>query len=71
MENNKTNLNSDFDVTGTVIRYLGNGEYQVRFADGAEVVASAENGTEVGTGIEMGLCAVGGGWIMRDIGSVD
>ena len=61
----KTSGDLQFDVSGTVIRYLGDGEYKGRFDDGAEVVAVSEGGKEVGAGSQMGLCAIDGGWIMR------
>ncbi len=68
-ESKTMNPKSDFDITGTVVRYLGDGEYQVRFNDGAEVVARPEGGGQIGTGVRRGLGAVAGGWIMREIGS--
>lgn len=56
---------TEFDATGTVEKQMGSGESLVCLTDGAQVIASTEDGHLVEEGRRVGLLAQGGGWIMQ------
>lgn len=58
---------SEFDATGTVEKQIGSGESLVCLTDGAQVIASTEDGHLVEEGRRVGLLAQGGGWLMREL----
>ena len=59
--------NSDYDAVGTVVMHLGGRQYQVRFDDGAELVATSYSDEDVTEGTTVGLFAIAGGWTMHVI----
>ncbi len=59
----------DYDAVGSVVMYLGERKYQVRFDDGAELVATCQSGGEVSDGTKVGLYAIAGGWTMYVLGN--
>jgi hypothetical protein len=59
----------DYDAIGSVIMNLGGKQYQVRFDDGAELIATYQSGGEVLDGTKVGLYAIAGGWTMYVLGS--
>ena len=59
----------DYDAIGSVIMHLGGKQYQVRFDDGAELIATYQSGGEVSDGTKVGLYAIAGGWTMYVLGS--
>jgi hypothetical protein len=54
----------DYDAIGSVVMPLGGAQYQVRFDDGAELVAKNKSREEVVEGTKVGLFAIDGGWTM-------
>ncbi len=54
----------DYDAIGSVVMHLGGAQYQVRFDDGAELVATNKSREEVVEGTKVGLFAIDGGWTM-------
>lgn len=56
---------SDYDAVGTVVMHLGGRQYQVRFDDGAELVATSYSEEDVTEGTTVGLFAIAGGWTMH------
>ena len=54
----------DYDAIGTVVMHLGGKQYQVRFDDGAELVATNQSEGMVPDGSKVGLFAIAGGWTM-------
>ncbi len=54
----------DYDAIGSVVMHLGGKQYQVRFDDGAELVATNQTDGPVPDGSKVGLFAVAGGWTM-------
>lgn len=59
---------ADFDALGTVTRHIGGREYEVRFGDGGEVVATTETDGVISPGTSVGLFACNGGWVMKIVG---
>lgn len=57
----------EFDATGTVAKQMGSGESLIYLSDGAQVIASTEDGRLVEEGRRVGLFAQGGGWLMREL----
>ncbi len=55
---------SDYDAIGSVVMRLGGAQYQVRFDDGAELIATNQSDEVVAEGTKVGLFAVAGGWTM-------
>ncbi len=55
----------DYDATGIVEKQMGSGECLVYLSDGAQVIASTEDGRAVEAGKKVGLFAQNGGWIMQ------
>lgn len=55
----------DFDAVGTVIMHLSGRQYQVRFDDGAELIATSYSDESVAEGTNVGLFAIAGGWTMH------
>ena len=55
----------EFDAIGTVVIHLGGRQYQVRFDDGAELIAATQSDETVPDGAKVGLFAVAGGWKMH------
>ncbi|MBO5598433.1 MAG: hypothetical protein J5943_07525 [Oribacterium sp.] len=54
-----------FDAIGKVVMHLGGRLYQVRFSDGAELVASSQADDILPANTQVGLYAVTGGWILQ------
>lgn len=54
----------DYDAIGSVVMHLGGKQYQVRFDDGAELVATNQSEGTVPDGSTVGLYAIAGGWTM-------
>jgi hypothetical protein len=54
----------EYDAIGSVVMHLGGQQYQVRFDDGAELVATNQTEGPVLDGSKVGLFAVSGGWTM-------
>ena len=54
----------DYDAIGSVVMHLGGSQYQVRFDDGAELVATNKSSGDVAAGTKVGLYAIAGGWTM-------
>ena len=59
---------SSFDAIGVVVMHLGGRQYQVRFDDGAELIATNQSDEIVADGTGVGLFAVAGGWTMQALG---
>ncbi|RKM61374.1 hypothetical protein D6855_05645 [Butyrivibrio sp. CB08] len=55
----------NYDAIGIVVMHLGGNQYQVRFDDGAELVATCQSDENVPDGSGVGLLAIDGGWIMQ------
>lgn len=55
----------EFDAVGTTVIHLGGRLYQVRFSDGAELVASSQTDDILPANTQVGLYAVTGGWILQ------
>ena len=55
----------EYDATGIVEKQMGSGESLVCLSDGAQVIASTEDGHLVEEGRRVGLLAQDGGWIMQ------
>ena len=55
----------NYDAIGIVVMHLGGSQYQVKFDDGAELVATCQSEGEVSDGAGVGLLAVDGGWTMQ------
>ncbi len=55
----------EYDAIGTVVIHLGGRQYQVRFDDGAELIATSQSDGAVSEGAKVGLFAVAGGWNMH------
>lgn len=55
----------NYDATGEVVMHRGGRNYQVRFDDGAELIATSQSDTLVPDGTGVGLFAVAGGWSMH------
>ena len=55
----------NYDATGEVVMHRGGRNYQVRFDDGAELIATTQSDTLVPDGTGVGLFAVAGGWTMH------
>ena len=58
---------AQYDVVGTVLKFLEGNDYEVRFNDGAVVIATSEVGGTLPKGAPVGLRAIRGGWIMKRI----
>ncbi len=56
---------SSFDAIGVVVMHLGGRQYQVRFDDGAELIATNQSDEIIADGTQVGLFAVAGGWAMQ------
>ena len=56
---------AEFDAIGKVVMHLGGRLYQVRFSDGAELVASSQTDDILPANTQVGLYAVTGGWILQ------
>jgi hypothetical protein len=48
--------------------HLGVRQYQVRFDDGAELIATNKSDEIVADGTQVGLFAVAGGWTLQVLG---
>ncbi len=59
----------NFDAIGNVVMNLGGRQYQVRFDDGAEIIATSKTDAAVADGTKVGLMAVSGGWTMQVLGN--
>ncbi len=59
---------SSFDAIGVVVMHLGGRQYQVRFDDGAELIATNKSDEIVADGTQVGLFAVAGGWTLQVLG---
>ncbi len=55
----------EYDAVGTIEMHLGGKLYQVRFSDGAELVASSQTDDILPASTQVGLYAVTGGWILQ------
>ena len=60
---------SSFDAIGIVVIHLGGRQYQVRFDDGAELIATNQSDEIISDGTRVGLFAVAGGWTMQVLGN--
>ncbi len=58
---------TEFDASGTVIEYIGDCQYHVRLEDGGEVMASFDERHIVEPGTNVGLLALYGGWVMKEL----
>jgi len=59
----------NYDAVGVVVMHLGGRQYQVRFDDGAELVATNQSDDPVPDGTGVGLFAIDGGWTMQVLGN--
>ncbi len=55
----------EYDATGCIAMHLGGRLYQVRFSDGAELVASSQTDDILPENTKVGLFAVTGGWTLQ------
>ena len=59
---------TEYDALGVVTMYLGGRSYQVRFDDGAELIATNSSDESVPDGTGVGLIAADGVWTMYVLG---
>lgn len=59
----------EIDAVGVVAMHLGGRLYQVRFSDGAELVASSRTDDILSPETKVGLYAINGGWVLQPLGS--
>ncbi len=55
----------EYDAMGTIVMHLGGRLYQVRFSDGAELVANSQTDDILPANTQVGLYAVTGAWILQ------
>ena len=60
---------TEIDAVGVVVMHLGGRLYQVRFSDGAELVASSRTDDVLSPETKVGLYAINSGWILQALGS--
>ena len=58
----------EYDAMGTIVMHLGGNLYQVRFSDGAELVATSQTEEILPENTKVGLFAVTGGWVLQVLG---